>query len=43
VRCDGDELDRYGRRLAECFVEIDGESISINAALLWAGYAEAYP
>lgn len=43
VRCTDEARDRYGRRLAECFVTMDGTEVSINAVLLWAGHVERYP
>lgn len=38
VTCKGDEIDRYGRTVAECFVE----GLSLNAAMVQDGYAVSY-
>lgn len=43
IRCDGDEFDRYGRRLAECFVTAPGgRTVSINEWLLARGVVAPY-
>lgn len=44
VRCEGEARDRYGRRLAECFVTSpSGASfVSINEWMLARGYAVPY-
>lgn len=44
VRCEGDERDRYGRLLAECFVTApeSGRIVSVNEWMLSRGYALPY-
>jgi endonuclease YncB( thermonuclease family) len=44
VRCEGERQDRYGRRLAECFVTAlgNGQTVNINEWLVAAGYAQRY-
>ncbi len=38
VRCIGDEKDRYGRLIADCFVD----GYNVNARLVYEGWALAY-
>lgn len=44
VTCEGAEQDRYGRRLAECFVTAPGieQRVSINEWMLSTGTVERY-
>lgn len=43
VRCEGEERDRYGRRLAECFVTAPGgQSVSINEWMISVHQAMPY-
>ncbi len=42
IFCEGDERDRYGRLIGECFIRRDGEKISLNSWLVANGWAVAY-
>lgn len=44
IRCEGDEIDRYGRRLAECFVTApgNGQTVNIGDWLLARNVVEPY-
>jgi endonuclease YncB( thermonuclease family) len=42
VECEGSERDRYGRRLATCYVRFEGRWRNINEALVRAGSVERY-
>lgn len=42
IFCEGDEHDRYGRLIGECFISRGGEKISLNRWLVANGWAVAY-
>ena len=42
IFCEGDEHDRYGRTIGECFISRDGKKISLNRWLVANGWAVAY-
>ncbi len=42
MRCDEKDVDRYGRIVGECFVNLDGAPVSANGLMVIAGHAVAY-
>lgn len=42
VRCEVSGTDRYRRAIADCFIDLDGQNVSVNAMMVRNGMAVAY-